>query len=142
MELPPPRPPLLQANEQRFGGRLLCRTCQQRQTTSTTTAANARTCDCCGVPVDAKVVGFCRFNSARFQKRTLCRSCQGGGGVSEPEPQPAVHTTKVFLYISEAVTGPVDTSQLPAMIAAGTIESGTPCCAAGTDDWRMAGDFV
>ena len=22
----------------------------------------------------------CRFNSARFQKRTLCRSCQVGGG--------------------------------------------------------------
>jgi Nuclease-related domain/GYF domain 2 len=131
-----------QSNEKRFGGRLLCRTCQQRQTTSTTTAANARTCDCCGVLVDAKVVAFCRFNSARFQKRTLCRSCQGGGGEFKPEAQPAVHTTTVFLYISEAVTGPVDTSQLPAMIASGTIEPGTPCCAAGTDDWRMAGDFV
>lgn len=123
------------SHEKRFGGRLLCRSCQQTQTVSTAA------CDGCGVPVDAKVVAFCRFNSARFQKRTLCRSCQAGVGKSEPAPLPAASGGKVFLYIGDAVTGPVDASQLAAMISTGMIESGTPCCAAGADDWKTAGDF-
>jgi hypothetical protein len=55
-------------NQQRFQGRVLCRSCQ-------TTAAVAKCADCGGA-VDQKVVAFCRFNSKRRSKKVLCRSCQ------------------------------------------------------------------
>jgi Nuclease-related domain len=56
-------------NLQRFGGKLICRLCQQSE-------ASPASCASCGVQVDQKVVIYCRFNSKRFGKRVLCRNCQ------------------------------------------------------------------
>jgi hypothetical protein len=55
-------------NLKRFRGKILCRLCQQQQTSAC--------CSKCGTMVDNKVVAFCRFNSKRFGKKLLCRRCQ------------------------------------------------------------------
>lgn len=41
----------------------------------------AQLCDSCRVPIDTKVVNFCRFNRARFDSQLLCRECQ-----AKPKP--------------------------------------------------------
>ena len=69
------------AHQERFGGKILCRTCQMVPTETKpvpepSKPASGSTCHECKTPVDAKVVAFCRFNSKRFNKRVLCRSCQ------------------------------------------------------------------
>lgn len=69
------------SNEKRFGGKILCRTCQ---TTATAKAlvpepaavVSGSSCNQCHEPVESKVVAFCRFNSRRFGKQILCRTCQ------------------------------------------------------------------
>jgi hypothetical protein len=55
-------------NSKKFGGKLLCQTCQK--------SAAKPGCDGCGVELEDKVIAFCRFNSKRFGGRKLCRTCQ------------------------------------------------------------------
>jgi hypothetical protein len=74
------------ANERRFGGAILCRICQTTASAIKPAAAplvevSGPTCRECNTPVDAKVVAFCRFNSRRFNKRVLCRTCQTNAAV-------------------------------------------------------------
>ena len=69
------------AHGKRLGGKIVCRTCQTafyepKPVPEPLTTASGSTCHECRTPVDAKVVGFCRFNSKRFNKRVLCRTCQ------------------------------------------------------------------
>ena len=69
------------AHEKRFGGKVLCRTCQTafyepKPAPEPLNVVSGPTCDDCKSSVDSKVVAFCRFNSKRFNKRVLCRSCQ------------------------------------------------------------------
>ncbi len=117
----------------------------------------AGVCANCGAPVDAKVAAFCRFNSRKFGKRTLCRPCQVNPEKTLPHAAPLVAaepplategvpasgaSQSVFLFIGEDVTGPFDVSQLPAMISSGSIGIETPCCSADTQVWKKAGEFV
>jgi len=55
-------------NPSKFGGKLLCQSCQK--------ATSRPGCDGCGTELEDKVIAFCRFNSKRFGRRKLCRSCQ------------------------------------------------------------------
>ena len=69
------------AHEKRFGGKILCRTCQTafyapKSVPEPQIISSEPTCHECNSPVDSKVVAFCRFNSKRFNKRVLCRNCQ------------------------------------------------------------------
>lgn len=69
------------SHEKRFGGKILCRTCQTTSTAKPVAPAPpvatfGATCNQCHEPVDSKVVAFCRFNGRRFGKQLLCRSCQ------------------------------------------------------------------
>ena len=69
------------SHEKRFGEKILCRTCQTafyepKPVPEPLASASGSTCHECQTPVDAKVVAFCRFNSKRFNKRVLCRTCQ------------------------------------------------------------------
>ncbi len=76
-------------SSKRFGGKILCRTCQTAQVTPVSPVPipepisniSEPTCQECSAPVDAKVVAFCRFNSRRFGKRVLCRTCQANAAV-------------------------------------------------------------
>jgi len=77
----------------RFEDRLLCRKCQASvpqpprvgcrtnqvsyDLGASVAAANMAHCSECGVPIDQNVVTFCRENSNRFDRRLLCRGCQG-----------------------------------------------------------------
>ncbi|MEW6720589.1 MAG: nuclease-related domain-containing protein [Thermodesulfobacteriota bacterium] len=84
-------------NKRKFGGKILCRSCQQKPeapaTTSTVSVALAPegnhivgssekkgTCGRCGAAVDGKVVYFCRINKEKFAGKVLCRPCQQVGG--------------------------------------------------------------
>lgn len=68
------------ANKDRFAGKSLCRKCQGFVPKATGKVAArvsaAARCAVCGAEVDSKVVAYCRFNSMRYKKRILCRSCQ------------------------------------------------------------------
>ena len=69
------------AHQKRFGGKIMCRTCQTafyepKLVPEPLTIASGSTCQECKTAVDPKVVAFCRFNSKRFNKRVLCRTCQ------------------------------------------------------------------
>ena len=69
------------SHEKRFGGKILCRTCQATPTAKVVApvcpvATSGASCNQCHEPVDSKVAAFCRFNSRRFGKQILCRSCQ------------------------------------------------------------------
>ena len=55
-------------NSKKFGGKLLCQSCQK--------VASRPGCDGCGTELEDKVIAFCRFNSKRLNGRRLCRSCQ------------------------------------------------------------------
>ena len=75
------------AHGARFGGKILCRTCQTtaagRPSVPVVTAEVAGpSCQECCAPVDAKVVAFCRINGRRFNKRVLCRKCQTSAVIS------------------------------------------------------------
>lgn len=79
-------------NPDRFSDKLLCRKCQnwaprnvppakpigslQFNDTPVPPANTVARCAECGTPVDAKIVAFCRINSKRMNRRTLCRKCQ------------------------------------------------------------------
>jgi hypothetical protein len=80
-------------NREKFGGKVLCRSCQQTPNTSplvqpkpinpnesaTPTGSSAiqtGACEKCGVAVDGKVVFFCRMNKGKFGGEILCRDCQ------------------------------------------------------------------
>lgn len=131
-----------QLNKTRFGGKLLCRKCQQ--------TPKAGKCESCNVPVDEKVVAFCRDNGRRFNKKILCRKCQAKPRPVEPPPLPVIARTPhpdkiaktVYLYLNDAVTGPFDSSQLPALLSAGSIQMDTPCSIAGAADWNTVKDYV
>ena len=74
------------AHEERFKGKILCRTCQTALASRTSAPVVAAEvagplCQECNAPADAKVVAFCRINSRRFNKRVLCRACQSGAVV-------------------------------------------------------------
>lgn len=56
-------------NSKKFGGKLLCQTCQKQK-------ARTIVCESCSAELDEKVVAFCRFNSKRFGGKKLCRECQ------------------------------------------------------------------
>ncbi len=56
-------------NREKFSGKLLCRSCQNRY-------RSVPRCAQCQVELDSKVVAFCRFNSQRFGKKLYCRTCQ------------------------------------------------------------------
>jgi hypothetical protein len=63
--------------------------------------------------------------------------------IATPQPPPLpVATRSVYVYVNDAVTGPIEAAQLPAMISDGTIQRETPCCVVGTEDWRTVADFV
>ena len=69
------------AHEKRFEGVILCRTCQNTPAGAAPVpeppnVVSGPTCQECSTQVDQKVVAFCRFNSRRFGRRVLCRSCQ------------------------------------------------------------------
>ena len=69
------------AHEERFKGRILCRTCQTAVDSRpfvplATAEVIGPACQECSVPVDAKVVAFCRINGRRFGRKILCRTCQ------------------------------------------------------------------
>jgi hypothetical protein len=76
------------SNKTRFGDQVLCRKCQSyapkevinsgRSKSGTQKIDNLEISRCagCSVPVEAKVVSFCRTYSKRFDGRLLCRSCQ------------------------------------------------------------------
>ena len=82
------------SNEKRFGGKILCGTCQTAATakavapTPSVTASRA-SCHQCHEPVDTKVVAFCRFNSRRFGRQILCRSCQSSSVGGELNTSPS-----------------------------------------------------
>lgn len=80
-------------NREKFGGKVLCRSCQQTPETAATVhprsvepmgepitnysgGGKKGACDKCGVSVDGKVVFFCRMNREKFNGKILCRSCQ------------------------------------------------------------------
>jgi hypothetical protein len=80
-------------NKEKFGGKILCRACQQgpnaSATASTSSATQAPegnhvvgsgkkkgTCERCETMVDAKVVFYCRMHKEKFAGKVLCRSCQ------------------------------------------------------------------
>lgn len=80
-------------NQEKFGGRTFCRSCQQALVTVPAAAAKSSeskegpsdagnavekrgTCAGCGAPVDGKVVFFCRMNKEKFKGKILCRDCQ------------------------------------------------------------------
>lgn len=44
--------------------------------------ANPRVCAGCGVPLDSKVVFFCRINAGRFEGRLFCRACQAAMAIT------------------------------------------------------------
>lgn len=74
------------AHEKRFGGKILCRTCQNASADvalvpEPSGLVPVASCNECSTPIDAKVVAFCRFNSRRFGKRVFCRSCQTNAAV-------------------------------------------------------------
>jgi hypothetical protein len=75
-------------NKARFGGKVLCQTCQKKPLPAEETEIIELTdtadigkkghdkCDRCGVLVDKKVVFFCRMNKKEFGGKLLCRTCQ------------------------------------------------------------------
>ena len=67
-------------NKKRFDGKMLCQKCQGYVPADVPAPVPAKptgnACAECGTPVDSKVVAFCRFNSSKFGKRILCRTCQ------------------------------------------------------------------
>ncbi len=80
-------------NKEKFGGRILCRSCQQtpnigpmvqhkfsKPTESApsieTSALQKGECEKCRIAVDNKVVFFCRMNKAKYNGKILCRDCQ------------------------------------------------------------------
>ena len=68
------------SHEKRFGGKILCRTCQTvfyepKPVAEAVNVISGPTCDECKTSVDSKIVAFCRFNSKRLNKRVLCRTC-------------------------------------------------------------------
>jgi hypothetical protein len=80
-------------NREKFGGKVLCRSCQQtpnfdpmvqsksiKPNESGPPTGNSATqkevCEKCGVAVDGKVVFFCRMNKGKFEGKILCRDCQ------------------------------------------------------------------
>ncbi len=76
------------SNKRRFGDQLLCKKCQSyapkevidrdraKPGTQKNNIPEIFRCAGCSVPVDAKVVSFCRIYSKRFNGRVLCRICQ------------------------------------------------------------------
>ena len=75
-------------NKVRFGGKVLCQTCQRKglsaqepdiieltDVAGTQEKGNGK-CDNCGTAVDKKVAYFCRINKKRFGGKVLCRTCQ------------------------------------------------------------------
>lgn len=81
-------------NKAKFGGKILCQTCQRKPlpaeepdiielTDAMDTEENGHgKCDRCGTTVDRKVAYFCRINKRRFEGKTLCRTCQGAPQVT------------------------------------------------------------
>jgi len=80
-------------NREKFGGKVLCRSCQQTpniepmvQSKSIKpnesgpptgiSATQKGVCEKCGVAVDGKVVFFCRMNKGKYDGKILCRDCQ------------------------------------------------------------------
>lgn len=64
------------SNSARFGGKLICRKCQELTPKSAIPESAAARCAECAAPVDSKVVNYCRIKSREFGKRILCRKCQ------------------------------------------------------------------
>jgi hypothetical protein len=79
--------------KEKFGGKILCRSCQQAPKAPVTASTKSiettpegshdasssekkGMCERCGAVVDGKVVFFCRMNKKRFAGKVLCRSCQ------------------------------------------------------------------
>ncbi len=54
------------------------------------------TCVRCQVPVEAKVVSFCRSNEKRFGRKILCRTCQATAVHSAPVPELASNISGPF----------------------------------------------
>lgn len=76
-------------NKVRFGGKILCQTCQKQpksvdgpratiatDTVKTSDGNGQECCERCKAPVDKKVAYFCRVNKNRFGGKVLCRTCQ------------------------------------------------------------------
>jgi hypothetical protein len=75
-------------NKAKFGGKILCQTCQRKplpveepEVIELTDSLDpeekgAGTCEKCRAPVDRKVAYFCRMNKKRFGGKVLCRTCQ------------------------------------------------------------------
>ncbi|UFS72266.1 NERD domain-containing protein [Geomonas sp. RF6] len=75
-------------NKVRFGGKVLCQTCQKKPVSveepdiidltdmADTEEKGHGKCDSCGTSVDKKVAYFCRMNKKRFGGKVLCRTCQ------------------------------------------------------------------
>ena len=80
-------------NKDKFGGKVLCRSCQQTPKVITVAPPKSAEpafegngaasggekkgmCEKCGAAVDGKVVFFCRMNKGKFEGKILCRSCQ------------------------------------------------------------------
>lgn len=67
-------------NKAKFNGKTLCQTCQKAPTPvpqpATDCLSNGGSCESCSVPVDSKVVFFCRINKKKFDGKILCRDCQ------------------------------------------------------------------
>ena len=79
-------------NKEKFGGKTLCKSCQQTVSTSMENdnkpaaslgdaIENSSTnkqgkCEGCGVAVDSKVLYFCRLNKKKYGGKILCRDCQ------------------------------------------------------------------
>jgi hypothetical protein len=66
-------------NKDKFGGKTLCRQCQdsrEEKPEASETCAKSTACESCGTAVDSKVIYFCRINKAKFDGKILCRDCQ------------------------------------------------------------------
>jgi hypothetical protein len=88
-------------HSRRFGGKLLCRKCQgyapkappmlRRNQAAKIKAVNiglsvtqTARCASCSVPVEPRVLSFCRDNWERFNNRILCRLCQPTKQIAKP----------------------------------------------------------
>lgn len=80
-----------------------------------------------------------------------------GSGRSEPEnilatedpsrnqitrPRPPTKPVSFYIYMGDEVKGPFSFAQVEALLQVDSINSTTPCCAEGSQDWKTIADLI